>query len=193
MLAPQAQQQTKALSAALKQRRGLLFAGVVAVVAIVSTMAGHHGSAGDQPMSQAAQQARLVAFQQAAPLTPAPVMPADRAQALAGMKLAGQPAEVRQAIEDGREPLTWITLWDDQDEDGDTVEIISHGFSQVVRLTNAPQQIAVPVPEGGVINVHGVYDGGGGITVAIRTAQGQVALPVMAVGQVVGVPIKAGP
>ena len=191
MLAPQAQHQVKVLPR--PARRGLLFAVVVAVSVIGATITGHHGAADDQPLSQAAQQARLLAFQQAGQLALPSVAPSERAEALATMNLTGQPAEVRQAIEDGSEPLTWLTLWDDMDEDGDTVEITSHGFSRTIRLTNAPIRIAVPVPERGVINMRGAYDGGGGITVAMRTPQGQVALPIMAVGQVVGVPVQARP
>ena len=191
MHAPQAQQQTKATSQRLWSRRAVVFgAATVALVAI--TAHNLQVTGGDQPLSAAQQQARVLAFEQASSLELAAVLPADRRQAVATMNLAEQPAEVRRAIEGG-DPLTWLTLWDDRDEDGDTVEIVSHGFSRVVRLTNAPQIIAVPVPEAGIINVRGIYDGGGGITVAIRTGQGQVALPVMAVGQVIGLPVQAGP
>jgi hypothetical protein len=49
--------------------------------------------------------------------------------------------------------------------------------------------LAVPVPLSGVVNIVGVRDGFGGITLGIQSALTPVLLPVLTEGQVIGVPI----
>ena len=87
--------------------------------------------------------------------------------------------------------LAWITLWDTDAEDGDQVRLDSSGFSTVVTLANTPATFAIPVPEQGVVNLTGVHDGGGGITIGAMSGAQRVALPIMSVGQVLGVPVGA--
>ncbi len=101
------------------------------------------------------------------------------------------PAPVAQAApEDDIElPLAWLTLWDHRDEDGDIVRVVSEGYSRTVPILNTPVTLAVPVPASGVVNVIGIHDGMGGITVGIQSGATPVLLPVLSVGQVVGVPI----
>jgi hypothetical protein len=103
------------------------------------------------------------------------------------------PTQQPQAAAAAKRPLrlAWITLWDTDAQDGDTVRVDSSGFSTTVRLSNTPITFAVPVPEQGVINITGVYDGGGGITIGALSGAQRVALPIMSVGQVLGVPVVA--
>jgi len=87
--------------------------------------------------------------------------------------------------------LAWLTLWDSDVEDGDVVRIDSQGYSRMVYLTKAPVTFAVPVPSAGIINVTAIRDGdGGGITVGIASGSSKVILPVMSVGQVLGLKVK---
>ena len=111
------------------------------------------------------------------------------APATAAPTPAQQPQPVAAAKRQLR--LAWITLWDTDAQDGDTVRVDSNGFSTTVRLLNTPITFAVPVPEEGVVNVTGIYDGGGGITIGAMSGARRVALPIMSVGQVLGVPVVA--
>lgn len=86
-------------------------------------------------------------------------------------------------------PLAWVTLWDTDVQDGDVVRITSDGYSRDVTIARTPVTFAVPIPRSGVINVTGIFDGGGGITVGMTSKGSPVALPVMSVGQVLGVPV----
>ena len=174
-------------------RRETICAAVVAFVTVAGTLGRLYWSAGDPALDPAAQSARREAFRRAGQLMLPAVQPGDLVEALQTMQLATQPPGVRQAVEDSRQQLAWLTVWDDMDEDGDTVEIVSDGFARTVRLTNAPMRFAVPVPERGLIDVRGIYDGGGGITMSLMTTTGKVAMPIMDVGQVIGVPVQVGP
>lgn len=87
--------------------------------------------------------------------------------------------------------LVWLTLWDTHAQDGDVVLVQSGGYQQEVTLLNKPARIAVPVPPSGVINIVGVHDGGGGITIGAMSGESPVALPVMSEGQTLGVPVAA--
>ena len=93
------------------------------------------------------------------------------------------------AVNEIRLPIGWLTVWDHKAEDGDVVEIVSTGFTRQIPIMHQPITIAVPVPANGVVNVIGVKDGGGGITVGLSTPLAPVLLPVIAIGQIVGVPV----
>jgi len=83
--------------------------------------------------------------------------------------------------------LIWLTLWDTDDEDGDVVRIQSQGYSRVVILTRQPMTFAVPAAASGVVNIAGMRDGeGGGITVGVASGSSRVTLPIMSVGQTIG-------
>jgi hypothetical protein len=86
--------------------------------------------------------------------------------------------------------LAWITLWDTDAEDGDTVRIDSAGFSQTVVLSNTPMTIAVPVISDGDVQITGAHDGTGGITVGVASGGAKIAFPIMSVGQTLGVRIQ---
>lgn len=86
-------------------------------------------------------------------------------------------------------PLAWITLWDTDAMDSDMVRLDSEGYSRTITLSKSPTTFAVPVPQSGVINIAGVRDGGGGITVGVTSGVSPVSLPVMSEGQVIGIPV----
>jgi hypothetical protein len=85
--------------------------------------------------------------------------------------------------------LVWITLWDTHAQDGDIVQVQSGGYVQEVTLMNKPTRFAVPVPPNGVVNIVGIHDGGGGITLGAMSADNPVALPIMSEGQTLGIPV----
>ena len=86
--------------------------------------------------------------------------------------------------------LTRLTLWDTHAEDGDVVAIVSAHYRREVRITNAQQHVIIPVTQGSsVIEVIGIHDGGGGITLGVEAAGGQALMPIMAVGQTLALPV----
>lgn len=68
--------------------------------------------------------------------------------------------------------LAWVELWDFAKEDGDIVQVSSGGYQIQVNLVKSPSRIAVPVKEN-FIQLTGVTDGGGGITVGVNTGNEQ--------------------
>ena len=87
--------------------------------------------------------------------------------------------------------MAWITVWDFRDEDGDIVRIVSSGYSRLVPILHQPVTLAVPMPPNAVVNVVGVKDGYGGITLGVSSEAMSVQLPVLAEGQIIGVPVLA--
>ena len=140
------------------------------------------------------EEARLAAFEAAGPL-PLPTVnladPAERQEALHSMNL--NPVQAEQWQTDltqrgGR--LVWLDVLDDHQEDGDIVAIRTFSFSQEIPLFHAPHRVAVPLsPEERGIALTGVYDGGGGITVAVRVDGRFVPLPRLQPGQTIAIPI----
>ena len=131
--------------------------------------------------------ARQATFAQAGALLLAPVASHERAEALRTMQL---PSDQQQALESQKSELVWLTVWDDRDEDGDIVAVESDGFRQQVQIAHAPARLALPRPRSGTVLLHGVRDGGGGITVAVQSGGGQIALPPLTVGQAVTIPVR---
>lgn len=60
-----------------------------------------------------------------------------------------------------------LQIWDYAAEDGDYVQILQNGVpvTEVFMIKNTPVNVAVPA--GGIVEVKGIRDGGGGITYAI--------------------------
>lgn len=111
-------------------------------------------------------------------------------EAIATMNLSqNDQNEIQKEIDNGRTRLVWVTLWDTVAEDDDVVEIESGGFNLNILLKNAVQRIAVPEPPSDTLNLSGVRDGGGGITVGMLSGTSPVNLPLMKVGQALGVPV----
>ena len=84
--------------------------------------------------------------------------------------------------------LGWIELWDFAHQDGDVVRISSAGYELVYPLQNAPTRLAVPLDASATIQVEGVTDGGGGITLGLRSGATAISLPVIQPGQTLIVP-----
>jgi hypothetical protein len=82
-----------------------------------------------------------------------------------------------------------MTLWDTHDEDGDVDALASAGFRREIVLTNAPQTISFPVDSASTVQVIGVHDGGGGITLGISSPAQQVLMPIMSEGQALTLPV----
>lgn len=77
-----------------------------------------------------------------------------------------------------------IFLFDSCYEDGDVVDVKINGLRfATARLTNAGVTLSVPMNEATSVSVAGVYDGGGGITVACRTSRGEGFIRVLAEGE----------
>lgn len=86
----------------------------------------------------------------------------------------------------GDADLYRLYLYDNCAEDGDIVDVYIDGerFS-TVPITHAGATLTVPVVKGRtqVVELHGIHDGGGGITVAFRSSEGDYFTERMGVGQ----------
>lgn len=126
------------------------------------------------------------------------VSQAELDQALADMPLP--PAELvalKQALDAPQQGstaddvrLAWVDIWDAVHEDGDIVNIRSAGYQVDVPLQHAKVRVAVPVNGNKAIEITGVTDGGGGITLGLMTDIGAVMLPVLSPGQPISVPVS---
>jgi hypothetical protein len=85
--------------------------------------------------------------------------------------------------------LARVTVWDTHSEDGDVVALVSAGYRREILLTNAPQTIAIPIDGTAQMQIVGVRDGGGGITLGVRGADRQVLMPIMSEGQTLTLPL----
>ena len=118
----------------------------------------------------------------------------EREEALASMNLpAAEKEALRTDVEQARAQLVWLTLWDTHAEDGDFVLVASGGSRQTVPILHARTRIALPAPPSGVVNVTGVKDGGGGITIGILSGSSPVRVPFMQEGQTIGIPVSIAP
>lgn len=78
------------------------------------------------------------------------------------------------AVLQGDTKFFHIFLFDSCYEDGDVVDVKINGQRfATVQLTNGGVTLSVPMTSASTISIAGVYDGGGGITVACRTSQGE--------------------
>lgn len=144
---------------------------------------------GDAGLSVQETAARAQAFAAAGTMTFDLVAKADQAASVAAMKLPGsQKDALTQDLARPDVHLVYVTVWDDVAEDGDIVTLRSHGMTLQVALTNVPQQFVIPVSGTG-LDMDGVRDGGGGITVAIQAANDPVLAPLLDEGQSVHIPV----
>ncbi|MBX3399499.1 MAG: hypothetical protein KF873_12215 [Gemmataceae bacterium] len=112
---------------------------------------------------------------------PATVAPAP-AVALQPTLTEGMKAEIRRGDAD----FFHLYLYDCCDEDGDIVDVLLNGqMFQQVKLTNRGATITIPVAANGStkVELRGVRDGGGGITIGCRTSRGHGFLRAMTVGE----------
>lgn len=95
----------------------------------------------------------------------------------------GQAADLRS----GNAKLFQVFLYDSCAEDGDVVEVLINGVPfATVPIMHAGATLSVPVTSGAPtdVSIRGVYDGGGGITVACKTSQGEFFMRSMRAGEV---------
>lgn len=190
---PQATPQTKPqakpqLLPSIATRAKAVAAAVIAVAVAATVFPA------TDDLTPAQDQARVDAYQAAIPL-PLPLVnladPAERQAALRSLGLA--PAETRTLehnLQAATERLVWLTVFDDCREDGDIVEIRSLRYRREVPIVHAPARMAIPVSaHEQAILLTGVYDGGGGITVAVRIEGRTVPLPRIRPGQTLSIPI----
>lgn len=111
---------------------------------------------------------------------------AEREQAKLASGLSEDEAEhLLLEAEAGYISLAWVTVWDNYAEDGDIVEVSAGGMTHIVPILHAPTTIVVPYSiDSAELQIRGIKDGGGGITVAARTATGSLPLPPMQEGEV---------
>lgn len=105
-------------------------------------------------------------------------------QAQAALALSSdQNALLLREVSSGHLKLAWLTLWDYQVEDLDRVEVNSGGLRREVTLLHQPTTITVPVGAGLPIVIRGVHDGGGGVTLGVKSGEQELIFPPLPVGQ----------
>jgi hypothetical protein len=156
------------------------------------------GGVGDQ-VSEADIQAQQTAYQSllATPGLPLTyIAPEDVEKAIEEMPASvttEQRQQLRAEIKQGRTKLAWLTLWDTHAEDGDILRFESSSSIPVeVTALNSKTTIAIPYPASGEVLVTGVYDGGGGITIALESGATQIAWPTMQPGDTLKLPVTPG-
>lgn len=91
--------------------------------------------------------------------------------------------QIEQEVLDGQRHLGWIVVQDSMDPDGDVVAVESGGIVQQVVL----QKAWIPVPvlrDANRVGITAIKDGdGGGVTLALVTAGGQMALRILEPGE----------
>ena len=168
-------------------------AKAVAVIAVAAAVAATVFPATDD-LTPAQDQARIDAYQAAVPLPLALVNladPAEREEALRSLGLTqAETRTLEHNLQAATERLVWLDVFDDCREDGDVVAIRTLRYYREIPIVHAPTQIAVPVSAAEqAISLTGVYDGGGGITVAIRLNGQMVPVPRLRPGQTLSIPI----
>ena len=167
-------------------RKTLMFVAVAAVAVVAFTF---FGVKKDNVDAQTKKQWEA-SFLAAQPIKVKLVEASQVKAAIASMQMpVTEKQKLQNELDVGHSRLVWVQLKDNCAEDGDIVRIDSGLFSQTVTIKNAGERIPVPEPPSGVMNVVGIHDGGGGITVEMMSGNSPVNLPVMNVGQAVGVPV----
>lgn len=146
-------------------------------------------------------QERQIAFTQVQPLRADVVPPTDTAKAIQSMRLEpAQQSSLQRLVQPDTTStnpiatssglrLVNVTLWDTHAEDGDVVALVSAGYRREVAITNTPQTITIPVDGAAQVQLIGVRDGGGGITLGVRGVDQQVLMPIMSEGQTLVLPL----
>jgi hypothetical protein len=93
-------------------------------------------------------------------------------------------------VENGKLAIGWLKLWDNYQQDNDTVSVTAGGFSQRIVLQHKPVTIPVVYVPGEPVYITGEYDGGGGITIAVELTTGPLPFPIMKVGQTIALPVR---
>ena len=92
--------------------------------------------------------------------------------------------QIEREVLAGQRRIGWVVVQDSMDPDGDTIAIESGGIIQHVVLAKTWQPIPVLVGDSNRIGITAVKDGqGGGITLALITAGGQMTLRPLTPGE----------
>lgn len=94
--------------------------------------------------------------------------------------------QMAQEIKQGERVVYRVYLLDFQDEDGDRAELFVDGTSMgTVNLSNAGEEILIPVRRGSpaLMKLVATGDGGGGVTVGMISSLGDARTEVLQVGQ----------
>lgn len=115
-------------------------------------------------------------------------------QAIESMPVSDQQrTEVYQKVQSGHMRLAWLTLWDTHAQDGDVLRFESDASLPIeVMALNAPTTLAIPFPATGTVKVTGVVDGGGGITIGLKSGAAQIVWPTMQPGDTLTLPVTPG-
>lgn len=177
-------------------RAALFGAAALALAGLVGLTVFGGGGGRDQAPTPA-QRAEIEQFWQQVRVRGVELLPvpaSERAQAYAELRRLGVPEqrlqEVQQQVERGTMELVTFVLWDNAAEDGDVVELQTPELTVRVPLLHARATIPLVRPAGGVVNIRGVQDGGGGITLGIVANGAPVLLPPLSPGQVLGIPVR---
>jgi hypothetical protein len=85
--------------------------------------------------------------------------------------------QIEREVLAGNRRIGWVVVQDSMDPDGDTIAVESAGFSQQVVLAKAWIPVPVVLGNSNRIGITAIKDGaGGGITLALVTAGGQMPL-----------------
>ncbi|MEM7315502.1 MAG: hypothetical protein AAF497_20355, partial [Planctomycetota bacterium] len=98
--------------------------------------------------------------------------------------LASNP-ELVTALKNGRQEFFEVYVFDCCDEDGDVVEILLNGkLFATVPITHDGTSVTLPLEKGSNdVAMRGIRDGGGGVTVSLRSSRGDYYCRSMRVGQ----------
>lgn len=94
--------------------------------------------------------------------------------------------QLASKLAEGEMKMIKLKLWDDVAEDGDFVSVITGGMRAEIQLMHQPITVAMPVVGGTPIQIEGVKDGGGGITLGVGDDH-FVATPVLKEGEIINI------
>ena len=98
--------------------------------------------------------------------------------------------EIITGFEQGTKNVGVIYVWNNLGQDGDVIQIVSGGFAVDLPLSSTPTLIFLPFSPGESLTFRGLHDSGNGISAAIEIPSGVVALPVLAMGEAIELPVR---
>ena len=175
----------------------MVLASLVVIGGLGFGMTHFWGDAPGDSISDARRQELTQNFLQASSVQLERVADADVDKAIASMNLKPEQARIlKQQLEknatqpaDQTTQLAWLDIWDFASQDGDIVHVSAAGYEMDVPMMNAQTRVAVPVDASKSVLVTGVVDGGGGITLGLKTGASELLLPVLAPGESLTVPV----
>ena len=161
--------------------------GVALIVAIGGASLSHWYNGSDQLTDEQAQQ-RLEVFNRQGAVSAKKLSHSESLEKLKDLPISDtEKDQLKMVLNNKNTYLSELVVWDDMVEDGDIIKITSMGYEQTVYLKKAPQTFYFPSNNGTPLNVLGVHDGGGGITLGFTGTAQPIYLPVLIPGQSVQV------